>query len=95
MLATCRDTPLIPATELPGLMEALPLWALANDSKSITRAFTGKNFMAGERGDAAYKALLRMVAASNHMGLLGLTITHGYNSQEGSKPQCPDLQFQS
>jgi pterin-4a-carbinolamine dehydratase len=45
--ASCSDTPLVPASELPARLAALPQWRLAADGKSIEKAFVARNFVAG------------------------------------------------
>jgi pterin-4a-carbinolamine dehydratase len=44
------DTPLVPASELPARLAALPQWRLAADGKSIEKAFVARNFVAGASG---------------------------------------------
>lgn len=46
-IVLCSDTPAVPVAELPLYLAALPAWQLAEDSKSISRHFVAKNFVAG------------------------------------------------
>jgi hypothetical protein len=46
-IVLCSDTPAVPVAELPQYLAALPAWQLAEDSKSISRHFVAKNFVAG------------------------------------------------
>jgi hypothetical protein len=41
-----RDTPLVPAEELPELLKAVPAWSLNPERTMLTRKFTARNFMA-------------------------------------------------
>lgn len=42
-----RDTPAVPAQDMPELLAAIPAWQLSADGKSIHRAFVAKNFVQG------------------------------------------------
>jgi len=60
----CRDTPLVPAAELPARMAALPQWRLAADGRSIEKAFVARSFAAGALPSLLFSSFRLLCACS-------------------------------